>query len=190
MISIIFGFGGRIGRLHYFVLTLALAFVMTFLTLAIVVGMMPHYAFPGGGRPTDVPERIMAAVLLTVGPIFLWFTLTLQAKRFRDIGLSPLYVIPCWIAANLVDRIVAFAVPSLSVGYQDGTAIGALLNLMVVGALLFWPGKSRDDWSPPAFGSTFSPSSPHIPTHAASSSSPRRQPGVTSTAAGFGKRGL
>ena len=48
MLVTILGFGGRIGRLSYLLMTLVLGFAMAMLTLAIVFGMMPHYVTASG----------------------------------------------------------------------------------------------------------------------------------------------
>ncbi len=96
--NIMFGFGGRLARREYFLLTLVLAVVMTLLVFPLISALMPHYA-AGGAAPHEPPSSMVLIIVAIVLPIFLWFSLALQAKRFRDIGWKPLYVLPGWIAA-------------------------------------------------------------------------------------------
>lgn len=135
--SILFGFAGRIGRLEYFLLTILLAVVMTALVLTLVWGLASHYPMSPGA--TEPPSTLIILIVAIVGPIFLWFTLALQAKRFRDMGWNPLHVLSGWIAAIVIDTFIAYSVPSLALESGDGTAIGALINLVMFGCLLFWP---------------------------------------------------
>lgn len=142
MLNIILGFGGRIGRLHYLLLSLLLGFVMTLLTLAIVFGMMPHYTEVGGKVPDGMPAPVLVATMLVVTPLFLWFSFALQTKRIRDIGWNPLLVIPAWIVVDIVA--VLAGSPTFS----------GCINLTMVAVLLFWPSREPDQWSPPSFGSS------------------------------------
>lgn len=184
MLGTILGFGGRMGRLSYFLMTLVLGFAMTVLTLGIVFGMMPHYVAAGGKLPDEVPTPILMTTLLVVGPLFLWFSLALQAKRIRDIGWKPLFVIPAWIGLNVVDVIVASFTSSSAGDHHNATAFGALVNLAMVGVLLFWPSGERDEWTPPSFG-TGMPEPEVSPRPAAS---PRTSRTAVAAPPGFGRR--
>ena len=174
MISTILGFGGRIGRLRYLMLSLLLGAVMTALVFAIVFGMMPR----GGDRDAGETRMLIAATVI-VGPPFVWFTLTLQAKRLRDIGWSPLYVLTGWVGIHIVDAILA---PTGS----GGTVIGKTIDAAMVLVLLFWPGREPDeqDWEPPVFGTT----TPATPT--ATVRRPATAAASTPVQHGFGRRGL
>ena len=178
MLNIILGFGGRVGRLHYFLLSLLLGFVMTLLTFAIIFGMMPHYVEVGGKVPDGMPPMILLVTMLVVTPPFLWFSFALQAKRIRDIGWPPLIVVPAWIVANIVDAVAAG-------GGHGGSAIGLGINAGMVLVLLFWPGRAPDMWTPPSFGSAAT-ASPFVPGAVAD------VPQVTPPLArrGFGRKGL
>ena len=80
---------------------------------------------------------------------FGWVTFTLQAMRIRDIGWDPVCVIPGWIAAAIVDGMIAGKFPSWSLGHEHrGTVVGAVINLVLFGALLFWPSGDYDESSP------------------------------------------
>jgi uncharacterized membrane protein YhaH (DUF805 family) len=149
MLGFIFGFNARLGRMHFFLGTLVLAVAMTLICFAIA-----GYSFstlPRGVHPS-------AEMLLTSWPVitacvlFAAASFMLQAMRFRDIGWDPVCVIPGWIAATIIDRIVALKMPALSIGHgHTETAVGALVNLALLLALLFWPGGEYEAPTP-SFG--------------------------------------
>jgi uncharacterized membrane protein YhaH (DUF805 family) len=157
MLGFIFGFNARLGRMHFFLGTLALSVVMTVICFAIA-----GYAFntmPRGMHPS-------AELLLTSWPViaaivlFAAASFTLQAMRFRDIGWDPVCIIPGWIAATIVDRIVALKMPAVSISHEHaGTAVGALVNLALFLALLFWPGGNYEAPAP-TFDAPRKPASP------------------------------
>jgi len=92
-----------------------------------------------------------------LGIIFILITLTLQSMRIRDIGWDPVCVIPGWIAILIIDMVVATKFPNLALGHEHrGTAVGALVNLALFLALLFWPSGDGES-SPPSFGETRRP---------------------------------
>ena len=148
MLGFLFGFNARLGRMHYFLATIALAVVMTAICFAIAGSVFQHN--PRG--------PISAAALLLTWPViaamvfFGWMTFTLQSMRIRDIGWDPVCVMPVWIAILLVDHVVAGRIPAWSLGHDDqGTVVGALTNFGLFLAMLFWP--SGDYESPtPTFG--------------------------------------
>lgn len=56
-------------------------------------------------------------------------------------------MIPAWIAIVIVDQVVAGRFPAWSLGQDhQATAVGALVNFVLLLALMFWPGG--DDESP------------------------------------------
>lgn len=180
MVGTILGFGGRIGRLRYLMWSLALAAALTALVFTFVFGLAP-----------DVMTRAAVAglaikVVLIVLPIFLWATTALAAKRFRDIGWRPLYVIPGWALAILCDTLVALAMPALAIGESDQTPVGLSLSLLMVGALLFWPGREPDYEAPDIAAM----SRPHLePARAERSTAmPRRLTAAPAAPGGFGRR--
>jgi hypothetical protein len=80
-----------------------------------------------------------------MGVAYFWMSFALQAKRIRDIGLSPLMVIVGLMLFSMFDaavlsRIIHFKLWSLG----PNTGIGGLVNLAYLGMLLFWPGESGD----------------------------------------------
>ena len=149
MLETLFSFHGRINRLQYFGWGLALAGAMTALAIPLVVWMIAAHV---------AATPAVGLIALFIAPPLLWASFALQAKRFRDIGWNPLYVILGWIAIDAVDLLVAKTVPMLAVGaLHTHTLIGALVNLILGGSLLFWPGRADDgssnvaetDWSRP-----------------------------------------
>ena len=201
MLNIIFGFGGRVGRLEFFLFSLGLGIVSVLLALLIFGAVMPHDLMT-----MDPASRKMALVrpvlitLLIVGPFFCWFSFALQAKRFRDMGWNPLFAILGWIGLMMVDKLVGIAVPSLAVGISHATPFGMLFNLGMCLCLWFWPS------APGGAGATFDPrifdenwagaesarllSPAAIPQPAPAAPQPTSTPPPLAARPGFGRRGL
>jgi uncharacterized membrane protein YhaH (DUF805 family) len=166
MLGFLFGFNARLGRMHYFLATIALAIVMTAICYAIAPYLI-RYA------PADLlsPASLVTWPAIAAIVFFVWTSSTLQSMRIRDIGWDPVCVIPAWIAIAIVDKVVANKIPAWSVGQDHhGTAVGALVNLGMFLALLFWPGGGYET---PTYGGT--PSKPHR-------SSPRTDTGAVAAA--------
>ncbi len=181
MLGFIFGFNARLGRMHFFLGTLVLAVVMALICFAIA-----SYSFstlPRGMHPSA--EMLLTSwPVIAAGVLFAAASFMLQAMRFRDIGWDPVCVIPGWIALAFIDRLVALKMPAVSIGSaHTGTAVGALVNLALLLALLFWP--SGDYEAPmPSFGE---PSrKPDAPSHRAGAVSTDRL--ARATRGEFGRR--
>ena len=136
MLGFLFGFNARLGRLHFFLATIAVAVLMTAICFAIA-----GHAFQNRAIPSLNSWQIVAAAIL-----FIWLSLTLQSMRIRDIGWDPVCVIPGWIAVAIIDGLVASKIPAMALGHQQpGTIVGALVNLALFLALLFWPSCEHDN---------------------------------------------
>ena len=147
MLGFLFGFNARLSRLHYFLGTIALAVAMTAICF-IIAG----YAFKSSPRGMLPSVALMTWPVITAGVLFAWATFTLQSMRIRDIGWDPVCVIPAWIAILIVDKIVADKIPAWSLGQEHhGTIVGALINLALILALMFWPSGNHES---PTFGET------------------------------------
>ena len=136
MLGFLFGFNTRLGRLHYFLATIALAIGMTAICFAIA-----SYVFQNSRGAMLSPAALMAAWPTIAAMVFFgWMTFTLQCMRIRDIGWDPVCVIPAWVAILIVDKFVAGKIPAWSLGQEhNGTVVGGLVNLALVLALTFWP---------------------------------------------------
>lgn len=180
MLTTMLGFGGRIGRLRYLLATIVLGVVMTIVCMVLVFSQL---------RLRSVDE--LMPTILVIAPLFFWASAALMAKRFRDIGWRPRYVLPAWAAIWLIDTIVAGALPMLAVGDGEQTPVGLVVNLGLVLALLLWPGRAADD------GDRFDTDAIRrgyreaglaaAPTPAPAATSRRAAPAA---AGGFGRRGL
>lgn len=182
MLDAVFGFGGRINRLQYFGGVLAL-FGALVLPLVLIVG------FVAANRGAAASGLLMMGLLLLVAiPLVIWVGLSLQARRFRDIGWNPLYVIPPLVLIAIADRLVAQAVPVLSIGkpYHQ-TAVGLLISLAAGGCLLFWPGQRDDGAEDAAWANWPEPDEP-APAPAAPTPVPYARNAPSSPT--FGRRGL
>ena len=141
MLGFLFGFNARLGRLHFFLATIALAVVMTAICFAIAMAVF-HDTSPALIRPEDLLKNraIIAAMVL-----FGCATFMLQSMRIRDIGWDPVCVVPAWIALMVVDHVVAGRFPAWAItGEHQGTAVGALVNLVLILALTFWPSAGSE----------------------------------------------
>ncbi|MEN3288248.1 MAG: hypothetical protein V7634_2548 [Bradyrhizobium sp.] len=143
MLGFLFGFNARLGRLPYFLASLGLGVVMIVIFMAMIWAGV--HANPGR------IEQMMATIgwpLALMVIFFIWANFMLQAMRLRDIGWDPVCVIPLWIAIMIVDGVVATKMPEWSLtSAHKGTIVGALINLGLGVALLFFPGgdASGDD---------------------------------------------
>ncbi len=183
MLGFLFGFNARLGRMHFFLGTIVLAVVMTAICFAIAATMFPQ--MPLGFRPTEADFMTWPVIVAIV--LFGFISFTLQAMRIRDIGWDPVCVIPGWIAAALVDSMIAGRFPSWALGRDHhGTMVGALINLVLFGALLFWPSGDYDG-STPSFDTT--PRKPEGSLLRPSAASAPAARIAQATRAEFGRRG-
>lgn len=140
MLDLVFGLNARLGRLHFFLATLVLAVVMTAICFAVAMSVVRNVT-PANLRPEDILKNsgMIAAIAF-----FALATITLYSMRFRDIGWDPVCVVPAWIALMIVDHVVAGRFPAYTMGHENtGTIVGAVVNLVLTLALLFWPGDDR-----------------------------------------------
>jgi uncharacterized membrane protein YhaH (DUF805 family) len=185
MLSAVFSFRGRLNRLQYFLGSWGLGVAF------IVVVAIFLVTFVGVGQPTGATllraGLLGFAALAVAFPLYLWVSFSLQARRFRDIGWEPVFVIPAWIGAGILDRLAVMGAPQIAVIHGSGVSwFGLLLNLGLGGCLLFWPGKPPldvaavfDEVPPPAQARQVAPSIARV------------QPvSAPAAPAGFGRRGL
>jgi len=141
MLGFVFGFNARLGRLHFFLATIALAIVMTAICF-LVAAYAFSQASPGTLRAEDLMHNwgaIAAIVLFAVA------TFLLQSMRIRDIGWDPVCVVPAWIALMIVDRLVAAKFPAWAVGQEhQATMVGGLVNFVLLLILMFWPSADHE----------------------------------------------
>jgi len=152
MLGFLFGFNARLGRLHYFLGSIALGVVMVVLCIA----LGSHFL-----HNKSLSLAQMAWPIIGLAIIFLFSSLSLQCMRIRDIGWDPVLVMPTWIALSIVDHVVAGKFPTFAIDpLHSGTIVGALLNLGMWLALLFWP-SAEYVMRPPSFD--FPPQQPDPP---------------------------
>ena len=194
MLHNMLGFGGRMARFEYFLASMGLGVLTLLVVLALVLGFRPDGGSIADYR-TSVPPGLILTLLLVVLPFYLWFSLAFQAKRIRDIGWKPIYVLPGWIAAVAFDRLVAHAIPGLAVSAGGGTLLGTFFNLGMALCLMFWPGRPAGDgiWYGDSYhGPLPDEGSDRAPNPARRPATVRTAPPapVFTTPSGFGRRGL
>ena len=181
MLGFLFGFNARLGRLHFLFSTIVVTVLMVAIYFAVIA-----YVFqttPKGTMPDPTSGPFVAAAIF-----YGWLTITLQSMRIRDIGWDPVCVMPAWIAAVIVDGLVASKFPAISLGSEPGTIVGALINLSLILALLFCPSGAQDD-SSSRYDELFrTPDAPPPPSPVAAPPAP--SPTTRVANAGFGRRGL
>jgi hypothetical protein len=85
----------------------------------------------------------------------------------------------------IVDRIIALKMPAMSISHEHtGTAVGALVNLALFLALLFWPGGEYEAPTP-TFGA---PRQPDAPSYRADAGSVSAERLARATRTEFGRR--
>jgi uncharacterized membrane protein YhaH (DUF805 family) len=140
VLDLVFGFNTRLGRLKFFLATLALAVVMTAICFAVATSALRNVN-PANVRPDDL---LKSSGMIAAMVFFALATITLYSMRFRDIGWDPVCVVPAWIALMIVDYVVAMKFPHLAMGQEHtGTVVGSIVYLVLTLALLFWPGSDR-----------------------------------------------
>ena len=146
MLDMLFGFNVRLGRLKFFLSSIAFGIVSGILAIPVAYYAYKHGMI--GARPSSL-WSLGWPVLTFVGFCMLG-NFILASMRFRDIGWDPVIAIPCWIAVLVTDPLLASHVPAMSLPKHDGTIIGGLINLGLAIVLLFWPGGNHAD-APPVF---------------------------------------
>ncbi|MBR0967893.1 hypothetical protein JQ554_27015 [Bradyrhizobium diazoefficiens] len=141
MLAFLFGLNARLGRLQFLIASVALAIVMTAICFAIAMVMLGTTS-PSMIRPEDLIRNwtIVAAMI-----VFGLGTFTLQSMRIRDIGWDPVCVVPAWLALMIVDHVVATRFPVWALQQApQGTIVGALVNVVLMLALVLWPSADSD----------------------------------------------
>jgi len=190
MLAAVFGFGGRINRLQYFLGCVGLGAGVLILATAAFVLLHFH-------MPTQLSVSLGIALLLgLLGlPALIWISFSLQARRFRDMGWNPLFSILSLITVAAIDQIVGRAV----LGHGGANPLryvpmlGGLINLVVSGCLLFWPGVDGGDFTPNVAPKAGKPAKPAQPPRAQPEPVvPRTAPSwtVEQPRTSFGRRGL
>lgn len=153
MLDMVFGFNARLGRLKFFLSSIALGVVNVLLFIPVV-----YYAYRSSltqGMPISVSATWP---FLAFAGFYMVSSFVLAAMRIRDIGWDPVIVVSAWIAVLVIDWMIASKVPGLSLPKHHGTIIGGLINFGLVLSLLFWPSGDQAT-APPRFDD-FAPSEP------------------------------
>lgn len=143
MFDYLFSFRGRIGRMQYFLRSLVASVALVVLVvLAVLVGV------GGSNRPNLGALGLALLLMIPILVAAVWSGLSLQARRFRDIGWEPTFVLPVWIVAQIVLQMMFTPMAVLTSGHGNtsfGSFVPGLLNLVMWGILLFWPGNGGSD---------------------------------------------
>ena len=140
MLTGIFTFRGRINRLQYWLGSMGIGLFVA------VVLLGPLIAGGGADSAASAGAKLGLLALLAIPTIFIafWVSLSLQARRIRDIGFNPVIVMPLWMLIAVADKLLTPGFPHLSpVQLASPSVVGALINLVGGAALCFWPGRGH-----------------------------------------------
>lgn len=142
MISALFGFDGRLGRLAFlgwYLAGMALvgAIVIAFLVLGAGLAAI--------GAPSGVAKILGILTAVTAAGAGLWIILALLSKRVRDMGLAPLPLMIGAIIVLAVDETVLTRLTDLRFlsPFARQTPLGGLLATCSIIFLICWPGRSE-----------------------------------------------
>lgn len=138
MLHNILGFGGRMGRREYFLACLALRVLVSLLALALMAAFTPHLDY-GERAPRSAGLMIMLCVFVL--PLYFWFALAFEAKRYRDMGWNPVYVMLGSIAAVTIMLLLSLVIPPF-------VFLAELFVVLQNLCLWFWPSEptGNGDW--------------------------------------------
>ncbi len=122
MFAAVFSFRGRLNRRQYFLGNLGVG-----VALALLGAIFIRFVELGPTTRATLAMDVNAVLLVIAAPLAVWSTISLQARRLRDIGLEPLAVIPLWIG-------------SLGLA-QSQPMLAASITLAVLACLYGWPGR-------------------------------------------------
>jgi uncharacterized membrane protein YhaH (DUF805 family) len=180
MLDMIFGLNARLGRLAFFLSSIAVGVVTTLLCVPIAL-----VVYRAGASPAT-PSSLWSLgwPILGVAAFYLLCSFMLISMRLRDIGWSPVIAIPCWVAILILDSGIASQAPALALPHHDHTIFGGLINLGFCLALMFWPGSDRV--GPPS--ATFRDALPKTPSWPISNSSSVSAERIARVTGQFGRR--
>ena len=144
MQAAVFGFGGRIDRLHFALGALLLAMIAPFAALTLALTLAPDDPMRASAALADPGGQLVRTVALIVLPAVLWTGASLMARRCRDIGWNPAYILPLWAAAAMADIALAALFPALPL--RDGlpTPLWLIGGLGFAAVLLVRPSAADD----------------------------------------------
>jgi uncharacterized membrane protein YhaH (DUF805 family) len=147
----LFGFDGRVSRQGY---------LWRMLLVGLGVGAL---AFAGGAvlamgvRPMglgrfDAGGRGLAFVIAFLA---MWSSAALASRRVRDMGFEPVHVVPAYIALWVVYTVLLHPlIQQRPAMYGLLTACWAMLQVVPMFWLLFWPGRPEAARLPPGYEPT------------------------------------
>lgn len=191
LVSLFFGFKGRINRAQFWIGNLVAGFA----------GIMLLFLLGAMFIPTDVPKNAagMLHAMSVVGlvlapPLFLigWASFALQTKRLHDRGRSGLWTMLPMLPGFMISSTIFASIAGGQTADQAFAAIGGWLMLSNAITLFMFvdlgcmPGKDgANKYGPPPSGgfSGGAPSSGPIPGQSASGKAPMSVPGMGLTSA-------
>src|SRR4051794_26088922 len=108
MLETAFSFRGRTTRLGYFKGCVGLVLAGLIPAVLVLLFIVPI------GLGSTLAMVMLIALLVAFAVAITWIGLALNTRRCRDMGWSPIVVIPAWIVVQGADALVAHLNPSLA----------------------------------------------------------------------------
>ena len=143
MLGFLFGLNVRLRRLQFFLSMFGLG-IFSAVVLFVLIGRMPQSSQIRG----DIAFALNSGQVIVAIIVFTVISLQLQCMRIRDIGWDPVCVMPGWFVVMIFDKLLATKFPALALTAEhNGTVVGALVNLGLGLALMFWPSGDAENAS-------------------------------------------
>lgn len=171
LVSLLFGFKGRINRVQYWLGSLGAGFgVILLLVVLLVIGGMPN---PAASKEQQAAQALATIGLMVIPALLLasWCGLALQWKRFHDRGRSGAWVflpmLPSFMMVSSVFGAIATGAHPAAIA-QAAQPWATILWIIQLGMLIdlgFLPGKEGPNkyGDPPGGGVSGGAPSPAIP---------------------------
>ncbi|MGY4474372.1 DUF805 domain-containing protein [Bradyrhizobium sp. USDA 3364] len=144
MLNYIFGFNARMGRLAFFLCSLAVGFGFVMLVYGITGNV------PSGRMDVLLAQASNSPALVISFYGMLVVCFMLQSMRVRDMGWDPVCVMTAWIALLMLDKAIAGRFPEYALTYHHTeTVVGAAVNGAMNIVLLVWRGGGYVEEPPP-----------------------------------------
>ncbi len=141
MLESLFSFSGRMGRLSYFLWTLALVAIAIPFNFAVSLVVMLVVGITAGVQGMASPVLIATLTVVLSVPS-LWAGLALATKRTRDLGIAPGLAVVGLVAVCALDlAVVGRLTPVRFVWpYHHFTPVFGMAATVFYLVLLLWPG--------------------------------------------------
>ncbi|MBL8546226.1 MAG: DUF805 domain-containing protein [Hyphomonadaceae bacterium] len=184
LVSLLFGFKGRINRVQFWLGNIGAGFGGIMLLFLLGVMFIPTAEIPKTGAGMLHMMSVMGLVLFPPLALIAWISFALQTKRFHDRGRSGLWTLLPLLPGFMISATVFAALAGGETPEQALSSIGTWLlvtqaiNLFMFVDLGCMPGKNQDNkYGPPPGGGAGG--APFVPNQNAPAKMPTPIPGMS-----------